>query len=180
MRVILCSAPACPMCFFLHMLTKNLLLCLNIYFTVLKKCNQNVTCPQAPNLLASLPWSASGSSVSWNSRFSFWTHFTLCNKSDQRSIWSESCNFAEQIQNSLFECISHFLSKHSWETHCTLWIKNSKLYKFRLDTAYNVFTIVLLLSFATTPPINSAYLVAFYSTLTAITSRTLMEQITVC
>lgn len=35
----------------------------------------------------------------------------------------ESCNFAEQIQNSLFECVSHFLSKHSWETHSTLWIK---------------------------------------------------------
>lgn len=94
----------------------------------------------------------------------------------QHSIWSdlESCNPAERIQNSsLFKCVSHFLSKHSWETHPTLWIKNSKLhYQFRLHTA-DIHSSTA--TFATTLLINSAHLVSFHSTFTAIASRTLMD-----
>lgn len=44
----------------------------------------------------------------------------------------------------------------------------------------HICTIVLPLSFATTPPVRSAHLVAFHATLTTITSRTLMERITGC
>lgn len=77
-----------------------------------------------------------------------------------------------KFRNSfLFCCVSHFLSKHSWEAHSTLQIKNDKQF-----SEYIHFSTLIHKS----PLINFAHLVAFHSTLTTITSRALTEQITTC
>lgn len=78
---------------------------------------------------------------------------------------------------------SHFLSKHSWETHRTLRTKTSKLNtsEYTLCTVVLlVVQVVLLLNFSTGLLIHSAYLVAFFSMIAVIPPRTLMDQISEC
>lgn len=71
--------------------------------------------------------------------------------------------------------VTHFLSKHSWKTHSTLKEQKNIISNISAHWIYSKVHMATTLIFAVTLLVHSSYLVAFQSSFTTITSRSLME-----